>query len=162
MQTQAVATRSALWALIVVTAFNALSAVSGGVAILTGWLRMPESMLASGPFDSFVWPGLILLVVVSGTQVAALVLLLLRRESSLVWTAVAGFGMIIWIFVETGIIAGMSWLQAIYFATGTAQLILVLALLGVVGWLPRRSIRRSATPPHPAGAPGRSRVLARD
>jgi hypothetical protein len=47
--------------------------------------------------------------------------------------------MTIWIFIETGIIAGISWLQALYFATGVAQLILVLALLGVVRWLPRET-----------------------
>ena len=53
--------------------------------------------------------------------------------------------MIIWIFVETGIIAGISWLQVIYFATGTTQLILVLALLGVVGWLPRAPLQPAAS-----------------
>jgi len=136
--------RLAYWALVVVTVFNALSAVAGGIAILaTGGLGMPISMLASGPFDSFVVPGLILLIVVGGTQAASATLLLARAESSLAWSAVAGFGMIIWIFVETGIIAGISWLQVVYFATGTAQLVLVFALLGVVGWLPRRTLGES-------------------
>jgi len=129
-------------ALVIVTVFNALSALAGGIAILTGWLVMPDSMLANGPFDSFVWPGVILLVVVGGTQTLASVLLLLRRESALVWSAVSGFGMTIWIFVETGIIAGISWLQGLYFATGTVQLVLVLALLGVVGWMPRAPLGR--------------------
>lgn len=45
--------------------------------------------------------------------------------------------MTIWIFIETGI-AGISWLQVVYFATGVAQL--VLALLGVVRWLPREKL----------------------
>lgn len=124
--------------LIVITVFNALSALGGGIAILaTNGLGMPLSMLANGPFTSFTVPGLILVVVVGGTQVLSSVLLLLRRDSSLAWTAVAGFGMIIWIFIETGIIAGQSWLQVLYFSTGVAQLVLVLALLGVVRWLPR-------------------------
>ena len=121
-------------ALIIVTVFNALSALAGGVAILAGWLSMPQSMLQNGPFDSFLWPGVILLIVVGGTQTIAAVLLLGRRSSSLFWSAVAGFGMTIWIFVETGIIAGVSWLQVLYFATGTGQLVLVLGLLGVVTW----------------------------
>jgi hypothetical protein len=138
----AVLTRVTRWALVIVTVFNALSALAGGIAILTGWLAMPDSMLASGPFDSFVWPGVILLVVVGGTQTLASVLLLRRRESALVWSAVSGFGMTIWIFVETGIIAGISWLQVLYFATGTVQLVLVIALLGVVGWMPRVPLGR--------------------
>lgn len=45
--------------------------------------------------------------------------------------------MTIWIFIETGI-TGISWLQVVYFATGVAQL--VLALLGVVRWLPREKL----------------------
>ena len=132
----------AFWSLVVVTIFNALSALVGGIAVAaTDGIGMPYSMLTTGPFTSFLVPGLVLLVVVGGTQTLAAVLLLARRESSLVWTAVAGFGMIIWIFVETGIIRGLSWLQVLYFATGTAQLILVLALLGAVAWLPRAPLR---------------------
>jgi hypothetical protein len=125
-------TRFARGALLVVTIFNALSALTGGAAILTGWLRMPQSLLESSPFDSFFWPGIILVIIVGGTQTVAAVLLLRRSGSSLAWAAVAGFGMTIWIFVETGIIAGLSWLQVLYFATGTIQLVLVLAQLGVV------------------------------
>lgn len=126
------------WALVAVTGFNALSAVGGGIAMLaTDGMGMPGSFLAEGPFTSFLWPGIILLLVVGGSQLLALGLLLVRRESALLWSAVSGFGMLIWIFVETGMIRGMSWLQVIYFTTGAVQLILVVALLGVVAWLPR-------------------------
>ena len=137
---------AALWSLIVVTVFNALSAIGGGIAILTtDGLGMPASVLAGGPFRSFVWPGLILLIMIGGTQTLAAVLLFGRRPSALLWSAVAGLGMMIWIFVETGIIRGLSWLQGLYFITGAVQLVLVLALLGVAGWLPRASLRSSAT-----------------
>jgi hypothetical protein len=130
------------WGSVVVTAFNALSAIGGGAGILvTGGLGMPASFLASGPFTTFTGPGLILLLVVGGTQALAAALLIARRESALLWTAVAGIGMLIWIFVETGMIGGSSWLQVLYFATGTVQLVLVLALLGVVSWLPRAPLR---------------------
>ncbi|CAM5394200.1 hypothetical protein [Leifsonia shinshuensis] len=116
-----------------VASFNALSAVGGGAAVLlTNGLGMPASMLKGGPFASFLWPGIILLVVVGGTQSLAVGLLLARRPSALAWTAVAGFGMIIWIFVETGIIRGLSWLQALYFTTGVIEVALVLVLLGVM------------------------------
>jgi hypothetical protein len=135
------------WSLVSLTAFNAVSAVGGGIAVLaTGGLGMPRSMLANGPFDTFTVPGIILLVVIGGTQALATALLLRREESSLAWSAVAGFGMIVWIFVETGIISGISWLQAIYFASGLLQLVLVLALLGVAGVLPREKLRSLAPP----------------
>lgn len=134
----------AFWSLVVVTVFNALSAIGGGIAVVaTDGIGMPYSMLANGPFTSFLWPGVILLLVVGGSQALAAVLLLARRESAPLWSAVAGFVMIIWIFVEIGIIAGFSWLQALYFATGALQLVLVFALLGIVAWLPREPLRRA-------------------
>ncbi|GAA0999708.1 hypothetical protein GCM10009563_25990 [Subtercola frigoramans] len=132
------------WAVVSISMFNALSAIGGGVALLaTNGLGMPLSMLSAGPFSSFVGPALILLFVVGGTQTIAAVLLVRRRETGLLWSAVAGLGMIIWIFTEVGIIAGMSWLHILYFASGAAQLVLVCALLGIVGWLPRRALRKT-------------------
>jgi hypothetical protein len=136
----------ALWTLVGITGFSALSAIGGGIALLmTNGLGAPVSMLASGPFDSFVWPGVILAVVVGGSQVLAAGLLIARRESSLLWAAVAGFVMLGWIFVETIMIGGGSFLQVLYFATGGIQIILVLALLGIVAWLPRQPLRAAPT-----------------
>lgn len=129
-----------IWTILVLTGFNALSAIAGGVGILlSDGLGMPRSMLSGSPFESFVVPGIVLGVAIGGTQILAFLLLCIRKASALVWTAVAGFGMLIWIFVETGIIAGLSWLQVLYFATGAGQVALVLAMLGVVSWLPRPS-----------------------
>ncbi len=127
------ARQAAQWALVVVTIFCAVSAVGGGIGVVaTDGLGMPRSMLQGGPFPDFVLPGVILTVVVGGTQSLAAALLLARRGSALVGSAVAGFGLVIWIFVETGIIAGTSWLQVLYFAAGSAELALVLVLLGVI------------------------------
>lgn len=137
---------AAFWSLAILTMFNALSAIGGGIGILaTNGLGMPASFLASGPFTTFLWPGLILLVVIGGSQALAAWLLIARRESALFWSAVAGFGMLIWIFTETGMIRGISWLQVLYFATGALQLVLVLALLGIVGWLPRTTLTAPTT-----------------
>ncbi|MGK9147791.1 pyridoxamine 5'-phosphate oxidase family protein [Plantibacter flavus] len=138
------------WGLVVVTVFNVLSAVVGGVAmLLTNGLGMPTSFLAGGPFTGFLVPALILVLVVGGTQTAAAVLLLARREAALVWTAVAGFGLVIWIVVETAMIRGFSWLQLVYFTTGVLQVILVVALLGAVAWLPRRPLSDAFRPNDP-------------
>jgi hypothetical protein len=126
-----------LVSLVVIGSFNALSALAGGVGILlTDGLGMPAAMLTGSPFTSFLWPGIVLLVVVGGTQAVAVVLILARRATALAGSAVAGFGMVIWIFVETGIIRGFSWLQVLYFTTGILQIALVIALSGAVAWLP--------------------------
>ncbi|MFB9164129.1 hypothetical protein [Arthrobacter psychrochitiniphilus] len=134
-------TRIAWKALIIVVIFNAASAVGGSIAMLfTDGLGMPTSFLTNSPFTSFFLPALILLVVFGGTQTLAVGMLLRHRESSLFWTAIAGFAMIIWILTEIVIIQGFSGLQALYFTTGVLELALVLALLGIVSWLPRIEI----------------------
>lgn len=132
--------------LIVVVIFNAVSAAGGAIGMMfTGGLGMPANLLEGSPFSSFMAPALILLVVIGGTHALAAMLLLRRRRSSLLWSAIAGFGMIIWILTEIVIISGFNWIQGVYFATGIVELALVLALLGIVTWIPRmESAVRSA------------------
>lgn len=113
--------------------FGALSSLAGAVlAIAANGAGVPLEYLVNSPFSSYVVPGVILGVVVGGTQLAAATALLTRRRAALLLSAVAGFGMLIWIFVELAIIRQYSWLQAAYFVLGGLELILVLALLGAV------------------------------
>jgi hypothetical protein len=115
------------------TLFGALSAVAGAVlAIAANGAGVPLGYLADSPFPSYAVPGVILGVVVGGTQLAAAIALLRKQRSALLLSAIAGFGMLIWIFVELAIIRRYSWLQAAYFALGVMELILVFALLGIV------------------------------
>lgn len=116
----------------VVIIFNILSAISGGIGL--AWnnaIGLPESFLTGTPFKSYFWPGVILGLVVGGTQLLALAALLGKSKLGLFWAAVAGFGMQIWIFGEIYATQMVSWLQIVYFATGTLELILVLGLLGI-------------------------------
>lgn len=125
-------------ALIVLSVFSGLSAVGGGVGMMVAdGLSMPKSFLADSPFSTYLVPGLILCVAVGGPQVLAAVLLIAKRESALLWSAVAGFGMLIWILVEIGVIHEFGWAQTVYVVAGLLQLVLVFALLGIVSWLPR-------------------------
>jgi hypothetical protein len=135
-----VSDRSWFRVLIVVEIFNLLSAVAGGIALVSSnGLGMPSSLLDPSPFDSFTGPGLILALVVGGTHAAALVLAALNRPVALAAAAAAAFGMIIWIYVEVSLLLFYHWLQTVYFASGIAQLVLVLMLLGVCPGRPRRS-----------------------
>lgn len=127
------------WSLVAVAIFNALSAIGGGIGmIVADGLSMPKSLLADTPFTTFAIPGLILLVVVGGTQLVSAVLLLSRGEAALLGSAVAGFGMLIWIISEIAFIHTFNWAHTIYVVAGLLQLILVFALLGVAPWLPRQ------------------------
>ena len=119
--------------LAVLVVFGALSALFGAVlAIASNGAGVPLEYLANGPFSSYFVPGLILGLVVGGTQLAAAIALLAKRDTALLLAAVAGFGMLIWIFVELAMIRQYSWLQAAYFILGGLELILVLALLGII------------------------------
>jgi hypothetical protein len=138
----------AWWSLVALTAFNALSAVGGGIGMVAAdGLSMPKSLLADTPFSTFTIPGLILALVVGGTQTAAVWALLTRRRSALLWSAVAGFGMLIWIIIEIGFIRALTYAQVIYVVTALMQLALVFALLGIVSWLPRLDSPRSRPSP---------------
>jgi len=124
--------------LVIVSIFHALSAVGGGLGmVVADGLSMPKSLLANSPFTTFLFPGLILAVVVGGTQTMASLRLLQHRPSALLWSAVAGFGMTIWIVAEIGFLQVLSWAQLTYVVSGLLQLLLVFSLLGIVSWLPR-------------------------
>ena len=120
--------------LLIVQALVALSAAAGGVALMLGeragalGIVPPPEYLEGTPFDSFVLPGLILLIVVAGTHVLAFVLLLRRTTWALAASAVAGCGMMIWVFVQMVFIP-YSFLQAVYFGAGLLEIVLVLLML---------------------------------
>ncbi|RIJ76575.1 hypothetical protein D1871_11865 [Nakamurella silvestris] len=95
-------------------------------------MGLPLRLIESTGLNSYLWPGIILLVVIGGTQTVAVVAELRHRSTGLFWSAVAGLGMLIWIFVELAIMGEFTPLHGIYFVTGMAQVVLVLALLGVL------------------------------
>jgi hypothetical protein len=128
--------RTVLGDLVALALFGALSAfVGAALGVAANGAGVPLEYLAHSPFSSYVVPGLVLGVVVGGTQLAAAVTLHKRRRSALLLSAVAGFGMLIWIFAELAIIRQYSWLQTAFFTFGVLELILVLALLGIAPML---------------------------
>jgi hypothetical protein len=153
--TASVSARLVSGVLIGLLLFGAVSSFAGAVlAFNAESVGVPLEFLAKTPLTSFVVPGLVLGIVVGGSQLAAAIALLTGRSSALLWGAVAGFGMLIWIFVEMAIIETYSWLQSVYFGLGTLELVLVLALLGIAPALatPRRThSRRSVAHPTRAG-----------
>jgi len=125
-----------------VTWFSFVTALAGAAGLMSGSmpdLGLPLSLLDGSGFDDYLWPGIILGIVVGGTQLAPLMAYRMRYAAAWGLFAVAGFGMMIWIFIETGIIGGQSPLQILYFTTGLAQCVLVLLILGA--W-PRPLLRR--------------------
>lgn len=131
--------------LIAVGGVVAITAVAGGAAMVAGSLwpsfaggfTVPDEYLDGSPFDSFLIPGLLLAIVVGGTHALAFVLHVRRARRATFWSAVAAFGVLIWIFVQM-IYIPFSFLQALYFASGIAEAGLVMLALGVLEPMPRR------------------------
>jgi hypothetical protein len=124
--------------------FGAISALAGGVlGVAANGAGVPLTYLQGTPFTSYLIPGLILGLIVGGTQGLGAIAIQRRHPHGPLAAAVAGFGMTIWIFVEVAI-TGYSWLQAVYLAVGIGELALVFVLLGI---LPITS-----TPPDPLAA----------
>lgn len=119
--------------LVVVALFNLVSALAGCVLLVVAGgdsVGMPNEWLARTPFPSWAWPGLILGVVVGGTQLVALIAQ--RGRYVLAWGlyAASGLVMMIWIFVEIALLLVWSPLHGVYFLTGLVQTVLAVLALG--------------------------------
>lgn len=120
-------------ALGVLQVFIALGAIPSGVLILLdpsgsrmGWT---PAMLAGSPFNDFLVPGLVLLIVVGlGNLFGAWASLTRKRYAGLV---AIGLGLFLMTFEVIQFLSiGFSWLQAIYFVLGAVET--------TIGWLIHR------------------------
>jgi len=141
-------------ALASVASFQLLSALAGMVGLtIGGGMGLPMAWIEGSAFDSYVWPGIILGVVVGGVQALALLAQFGRFRLAWGMHAAAGLTMMIWIFVEIAIMLVWSPLHGIYFATGLLQT--VLAVLALGAW-PRPLLAREPRPtPEPRRTPER-------
>lgn len=125
----------AVWILLVLLVIQAIGAIGGGAVLVISpdgeIMRQPLSQLDGSPFDSYLIPGLVLLVVLGIAPLVAAVGIWLRQKWAWWLAGVVGCGLLIWIAVEVTIIA-YHWLQPTYFGMGLA---IVLACLP-------RSVRR--------------------
>jgi hypothetical protein len=82
--------------LVVLEIIIGLSAIGGGIAILTGafdeWL--PLAWLQGTPFSDYTIPGLVLLIVIGGGMLLAAATILMQREWAVLLSAMMGLVMI--------------------------------------------------------------------
>ncbi|PRB61769.1 hypothetical protein CQ034_12275 [Microbacterium sp. MYb45] len=95
-----------------------------------GGMGLPPEWLEGSVFHSYVWPGIILGIVVGGMQALALVAQFGRFALAWGLHAAAGLTMMIWIFVEIAVLLEWSPLHGIFFATGLVQTVLAVLALG--------------------------------
>jgi hypothetical protein len=123
--------------LIVLDAFLALTAVAGGIGLLTGANAPSLEFLQGSPFSSYTIPGLALLLIVGGCALAATVLTWRRHPFGAPASGLAGVVIIGFEIVEVLVIgspAGIARnLQVFYFTLG-----LLILVLAVGMWLSER------------------------
>lgn len=114
-------------AVAVLDGFAALSAVFGGLMVVTGWpYQFPASWLQGTPFTDYLVPGLVLGLVVGGSATVATWLTAQGSPAGAYASMAAGVIMMGWIGGEILILARFTWLQPFYFVVG-----LTIALLGL-------------------------------
>lgn len=122
----------------ILQAFNAISALVGGVGLMgdpTGSaLEMKISWLEGTPFPDFLIPGIFLFVVNELGNLAGFILTFRRYHYAGQIAASFGIILMIWIVLQVLGIGYQSFLPPLYFTTGMIQMIL--------GWyLMRKTIR---------------------
>ncbi len=108
--------------------FGALTAIAGGVCLLTGVIAPPLDSLLGTPFADYTVPGLVLAIIVGGSMLLAAVTIFSGREVGVLISACAGLVMIGFEIVEvvaidrsggSSLLFGLI-LQAFYFLLGVA------------------------------------------
>jgi hypothetical protein len=132
-------------------AFNALSAIGGGTALLAGTYkdgvlieaggqaRFPLEWLQDTPFSDYTIPALILTIGVGGSSLIAAALVFTGRDEGIPVSAVAGLVTAGFIVGEVKLLRqGISWIEGLYFGLG-----LLIAGLATSFWMTRHRRHRS-------------------
>jgi hypothetical protein len=106
-------------------------AVYGGMLLVadpTGWkLGLNTSLLQHSPFDDFLMPGLILLVILGFGSLLVLALSLMKTKHSATWIILSGFVLSGWISVQILMIREVNGLQILFAFAG-----ILLVVLGII------------------------------
>ncbi|MBP8292907.1 MAG: hypothetical protein KAX65_09045 [Caldilineaceae bacterium] len=118
----------------VLAGFIALTAIGGGIAILTGVDPFPPAWLAGTPFTDYTIPALLLAIGVGGSALLAALLVLRPGRAGILATLAAGLIMAGYIVGEVLILKqtppGPTWIELLYFGLG-----LTIFALGAYLWM---------------------------
>jgi hypothetical protein len=117
-----------VWALIGCLLFLSISGLAGGIGMIMdpsgGSLSLPDDLLAGLPIDTFILPGLYLVVVYG--LLAPIIAYGLWKRAAWAWAAAVVLGIILlgWILGQFILWGSPHIIQAIYFVLSLAMLIL--------------------------------------
>ncbi len=122
------------WAQIVLAGVQAAGAIGGGIGLVqdpVANIGMPVRVLEGTPFENYLIPGLILLVVVGLFSLFVFVGLLLRWRAAWWLSLASGGGQLIWIITEVALLGNLGAsgiaLQVVFGVVGAGVVLLALA-----------------------------------
>jgi hypothetical protein len=127
--------------LIIFNGFLALTAVLGGIGLLAGFNAPPTTFLAGSIFDSYLLPGLSLMLIVGGLASIGTAFAVRRHPLTAAVAAAAGLAIIVFETVEVWVIGSPPGvarnLQVLYYSVGV--LILLVSWAPLADWRRRRA-----------------------
>lgn len=95
-------------------AFNGLSAVAGGIGLMTGSVNPGQELLTNTDFSSFYFPGVILFAVVGGSSLLAALAVYKKVVGAELASLLAGIILLFWLIGEVASIHQIHFLQVVY------------------------------------------------
>ncbi|MFN8194673.1 MAG: hypothetical protein U0R80_10370 [Nocardioidaceae bacterium] len=130
------------WGLFAALVLVGVNAVYGGIGLMVNGMGMPQDWLDRTPFDSWLLPGIALIVTVALPQFAAAWLVLRRAPRAATVGILVGAALMLWILVQVAILRRYFFLQPVIAGFGIVEV-----LLGL-DW--RRHLARQPAPAHRA------------
>lgn len=115
--------------LLVLFFFIGLGAVAGSIGVMKEIMPFPEVWLKGTPFHSYFYPGLILCLVVGGSQFAAAFILLWRSSLAKMASLIAGLLLTGWMVGELRVIGFQAPIQVCFVAIALVEVGLSFASL---------------------------------
>jgi hypothetical protein len=122
-----VARRAPGWLLIGLELVVGANAVYGGIGLMVYGMGMPTEWLDGTPFDSWLLPGVFLLLIVAVPMLAAAVTELTRAPVARLCSLAAGIMQIGWIVVQVAVLQRYFFLQPVLLGAGVA-------VIGLAWW----------------------------
>jgi hypothetical protein len=129
VQTREGSLRTPRIALVILQLFVGVGGIAGGLEMIRHPLNpfgVTPELIAGTPFDTFTWPGVLLLVLVGVAPSVMAIGLIAGIPRTLPLSGLFGIGLMAWIGVQWALLQDRLWLQPVMFCLGT--LIAALAL----------------------------------
>lgn len=120
--------------LFILVSFIAVTALLSGILLISkpdgSIMNLPLSLLYGTPFKDFRIPGIILAVIVGGTNLLAVFFNLLRHRTRYDWAMAGGAVITGWVIAQFILTGAFHWLLIFYFVLGIFIVLLAYQLKG--------------------------------